>query len=143
MKKLSKLPLNCMKNFTQVHFFQIVISKFLFLILTEKLVGLVLLKGPKEMKYIRDEFITEEKGTISLDWVEGDYKEDTPIVFIQPGSTGNSTRSYMLHTAGLFYEKGYRAVCFNIRGSNCDLTVRFFVELKNSKVSKDIFIWGH
>lgn len=68
--------------------------------------------------------ITEDGGTLALDWVVNDQemKEEQPIVFLYPGVTGHSQVSYVLEIATHLTEHGYRVVAMNQRGINCELT---------------------
>lgn len=67
----------------------------------------------------------EDGSTLALDYPKGNSqcKDDSPTVFLYPGVTGHSQVSYIKQMALALNEKGYRVVCLNQRGINCELTV--------------------
>ncbi|VDM96855.1 unnamed protein product [Thelazia callipaeda] len=65
------------------------------------------------------EIITlNDGGILALDWLEPvNVKSTSPIIVLLPGIAGSSSSSYILHTVWELYEKGFRSVVVNHRGS--------------------------
>jgi predicted alpha/beta-fold hydrolase len=53
---------------------------------------------------------------MSIDWMEGDMPEDTPIVIILHGITGGSKQLYVRHCVERLGLKGYRVGVLHNRG---------------------------
>lgn len=84
------------------------------------------LQGDK-IEYDREVLKLEDGSTLSLDYPKGNskFKDETPTVFLYPGVTGHSQVSYIKQMALDLVANGYRVVCLNQRGINCELTVSF------------------
>lgn len=69
-----------------------------------------------DLKYRRELFTLKDGGEIALDWSEESCKEDSPLILILPGLTGDSQAEYFKCLVKAGNSIGARVVVFNNRG---------------------------
>eukprot|EP00696_Hemimastix_kukwesjijk_P012145 gnl/Hemi2/25236_TR8489_c0_g1_i1.p1 gnl/Hemi2/25236_TR8489_c0_g1~~gnl/Hemi2/25236_TR8489_c0_g1_i1.p1 ORF type:complete len:318 (+),score=57.08 gnl/Hemi2/25236_TR8489_c0_g1_i1:108-1061(+) len=83
----------------------------------------VWIRSKPDVTYRREMFKLADGGQLALDWTEDpSFDESTPTILIFPGLTASSSNKYIRHVAANAKAAKVRALVFNYRGHNYELT---------------------